>query len=753
MVDVRRCDLGRARREAKALLAAARAGEPAALDRIGAAGGELQLARAQLAVARELGARSWPDLVRRAERQSASARERAEAFVRAATSDRLDHAEALLGDDPAIVRALPAAALIVGAAVDIDPNAPLAPLGWPPLVLVTHSRYLGGPRTAALVETATRLLDAGADPDGTYTHPEHGPQSALGGAAGIAHEPRMTRLLLERGARPDDGESVYHATEALDPACLRLLLEAGAAVAGTNALAHALDREDVPVLELLLDHGPAPDEPWPERDRAIAWAIFRNRSARVVRLLAERGAALDRVDRRTGRRPYALAVARGRQDLAGLLEQLGAAPEASGLDRLLGDCLRGDREAALRRLGTHPALAGEGRDELGAALVIAAAEGRVEAIALLLDAGAPLDARGDLGGSALHHAAWHGRGGSIDVLLRRGADPLALAPEPAAGTPLAWAAHGSRHAGGGGGAYEGIGRRLVAGGDARDPALAELATGALADWLAGRAEEPAPGPAPGATDHGERYAAIERARLRALAASGAAAVRRVGDGIAVRSGVLDNTLNGVVCDACDDAAVADAIAWLGGLPAVWHVTVGSALGPALVAAGAVPEQRAVVMGATAASLTLDGGDAPCQITRVADAPALAAWLVLFEQAGVLEGPAARAAHEAVLRALALAPGSPVTLLAAHDAGELVGGIGTFRDGDTLLVEHLAVTDGVRRRGIGRTLVAAALAAAPGVDEVVLAPTPTSIPFSERLGFELQRLPSDRCFYLPVPSGG
>jgi GNAT superfamily N-acetyltransferase len=101
----------------------------------------------------------------------------------------------------------------------------------------------------------------------------------------------------------------------------------------------------------------------------------------------------------------------------------------------------------------------------------------------------------------------------------------------------------------------------------------------------------------------------------------------------------------------------------------------------------------------------------------------------------------------------LAPGSPVTLLAAHDAGELVGGIGTFRDGDTLLVEHLAVTDGVRRRGIGRTLVAAALAAAPGVDEVVLAPTPTSIPFSERLGFELQRLPSDRCFYLPVPSGG
>src|ERR1700761_2238099 len=49
------------------------------------------------------------------------------------------------------------------------------------------------------------------------------------------------------------------------------------------------------------------------------------------------------------------------------------------------------------------------REALGAALVIAAIEGRVEAIALLLDVGAPIDARGDLGGTALHLAAWHGR--------------------------------------------------------------------------------------------------------------------------------------------------------------------------------------------------------------------------------------------------------------------------------------------------------------------------------------------------------
>ncbi|HEX4344987.1 MAG TPA: GNAT family N-acetyltransferase, partial [Solirubrobacteraceae bacterium] len=685
------------------------------------------------------------------ERESASVRERAEAFVRAATSDRLDHADALLADDPTIVRALPAAALVVGRPIDVDPNAPLAPLGWPPLVLVTHSRYLGGPRTDALVETATRLLDGGADPDSAYQHPQFGAQSALYGAAGLAHEPRMTRLLLERGASTDDDESVYHATEALDHTSLRLLLEAGAAVAGTNALAHALDREDLSLLTLLLDHGPAVGEPWPERDRAVAWAVFRNRSVRTVRLLAERGAALDRIDRRSGRRPYALAVARGRNDLADALAVLGARPRASELDRLLGDCLRGDRPAALARVAAHPELAAEGRDELGAALVTAAAEGRVEAIALLADIGAPLETRGDLGGTALHHAAWNGRGGSVDILLRRGADPLAPAPEPAAGTPLAWAAHGSRHAGGGGGAYEGIGRRLVAEGDVRDPALAEVATGGLADWLAGREQEPAPVPAAGAIDHGARYAAIDVARLRALAASAAATVLPVGDGFAVRTGVLDNTLNGVVCDACDEAAVAEAIAWLDGLPACWHVTEGSALGPALVAAGSRSERDAVVMGAPAASLALDRPDTPWAITRVTDADALGAWLVLFEQTGMLEGPSARAAYDAVLHVLALHRGSPFTLLAAHDGDELVGGIGTFRDGPTLLVEHLAVADGVRRRGIGRALIATALGAAPGVDEVVLGPTPTSIPFYERLGFVLQRLPHDRIYYLPAGS--
>ena len=77
-MDAKPVDLARARREAKALLRAARSGDTAALARVGTP--TPQLSDAQLAVARELGARSWPALVRRVQR----GRE----LVLAATSER-----------------------------------------------------------------------------------------------------------------------------------------------------------------------------------------------------------------------------------------------------------------------------------------------------------------------------------------------------------------------------------------------------------------------------------------------------------------------------------------------------------------------------------------------------------------------------------------------------------------------------------------------------------------------------------------
>jgi len=67
-------------------------------------------------------------------------------------------------------------------------------------------------RSEGFLRAATALLDAGADPSsGFWTegkYPEF--ETALYGAAGVAHHAEMTRLLLERGANPNDEEAVYH---------------------------------------------------------------------------------------------------------------------------------------------------------------------------------------------------------------------------------------------------------------------------------------------------------------------------------------------------------------------------------------------------------------------------------------------------------------------------------------------------------------------------------------------------------------
>ena len=69
-------------------------------------------------------------------------------------------------------------------------------------------------------------------------------------------------MLLDAGADPNDGESLYHSVESL--ACTRVLLENGARIDDTNALYRALDFDNLAVVELLLRHGADPN--WPARN-------------------------------------------------------------------------------------------------------------------------------------------------------------------------------------------------------------------------------------------------------------------------------------------------------------------------------------------------------------------------------------------------------------------------------------------------------------------------------------------------------
>src|SRR4051795_13194509 len=104
----RRIDLDRARREAKALLQAARDGDEAARGRLsgargarGAGGarragpsppGDPRVSDAQRAVARELGEPSWPRLVRRVEAEAVAREDRARQLVLEAAHGPRDHA-------------------------------------------------------------------------------------------------------------------------------------------------------------------------------------------------------------------------------------------------------------------------------------------------------------------------------------------------------------------------------------------------------------------------------------------------------------------------------------------------------------------------------------------------------------------------------------------------------------------------------------------------------------------------------------
>jgi ankyrin repeat protein/GNAT superfamily N-acetyltransferase len=719
VMDGRPVDLARARREAKALLAAARAGDVAARERVlgvrpAADAGVLRLADAQLAIARELGARSWPALVRDAQARDMARDERARTLVEWATSARRDDADALLAQDPGLGRVALDAALVLGdaervaAALAREPGAARRALGlrgWQPLLYVAYSSFLGGERTDGLLACAQALLGAGADPDTAWEHGGYERMSALHGAAGLAHEPRLTALLLAAGADPDDGRALRGAAGAEDPACLELLLDAGARVPGAMALAHAAQRGRVRTARMLLERGP---REWGERDNALQWAVRPEASAEMVRLLVEHGADLEASFDGTGRTPYGVAVRSGRPDLAELLAELGARRRAEPLDELLGACLAGDGATARRVAAEDPAAAQLLRTAKADMLGRWAANGRREAVEILLDLGVPVDARGPTGLTALQEATRGDDPALVDLLLRRGADPRKRTPDE--GEP-------PRSARG----REATGRRPAA-------------------------DEP---------PYGELALAAQAAYLRLLGTSPLADRRPCGDGMAVITDVESTTENGVVASRLDgdvDATIAETLRWLQDAPAQWLLA--DPVSPAdlrarLVAAGARPERTGVVMGAVLDSLVLDDEPPPgVEVAPVRDEATLRAW------ARVVEPAEPRARTVAVLASLGLGADAPLQHRLARRSGAIVGAASFFTHGDTVVGHQLAVVAPERRAGIGRALAQACAreALAAGAPVAVVEPTPDTVAFYRLLGFALRAWPRDRTYYVPLGRG-
>jgi ankyrin repeat protein len=191
-----------------------------------------------------------------------------------------------------------------------------------------------------------------------------------------------------------------------------------------------------PIVRLLLDRGAVPD------DHDVYLAIFGEDDNESLRLLLDAGANPDAVDP-DGLSLYRWAISQGRDDLAALLREHGARDDTSIAERFLAACVRTDTDTVHSYLQDQPDLASElSATDMGTALMRAAENGDIIAIKLMLGLGFPVNADGDSGGTALHAAASAGSPSAVRFLLDHGAD-LNARDTSWDSTPLIWAMVGS----------------------------------------------------------------------------------------------------------------------------------------------------------------------------------------------------------------------------------------------------------------------------------------------------------------------
>jgi len=510
-----RPDLDQLRRQAKELRDAARRGDAAALERfarqnLAASQGPVSLAAAQLVVARELGFSSWPKL-RAVVDAAVAVRAGVEAFVAASVDGRLQAARAIFDADPDIAgRSLHAGSVLgdvqaVRERLVADPAAALVideVRGWPPLLYVCYSRWhhVDPARAAGMAEVVRLLLDAGASPNtNNGARPHRGYRSALHGSATV-NNPAVMRVLLERGANANDGESLYHAAGHRDHACLELLLSHGATITGTWALDVAVHADDPEGAALLLRAAQRNDEQAAELAAGLLADAAASASTEVLEALLRAGgnpAARDDA----GISAVRLAVRAGRPESARRLVAAGAPDDSSDVDRFIGACMRADRSTAEQLLADHPDLGDRLTDHDRAAIVEAAGSAPADAIALMLDLGFTHHARNRMGEQPLHTAAYAGNAEAVRLLLDAGAD-LEARDDNFDGTPLSYATVGSGESAGKPGDWTGTIRLLVDAGASRDGVWisAKPPSEEVCDLLRGYGITPDGEPEPGLDD-------------------------------------------------------------------------------------------------------------------------------------------------------------------------------------------------------------------------------------------------------------
>ena len=334
------------------------------------------------------------------------------------------HTAALLGDHEAVARFL--------AADRANATVKGGPRHWDALTHLCFSRFLRlePARTESFLKAATALLDAGANPNTGFFEENHQPkpewECALYGAAGVAHHPELTRLLLDRGADPNDGEVAYHSPETLDNRTLHVLVESGKLTQDTIGLmlARKFNWHDDDGVHWLLEHGADPN--WPVwGSRPLHYALRHGVPLHYFGWLLDHGADPSLPDK-NGTGAVADAARLGRADVLELFEKRGVPVTLEGDDAFLAACASANEAEARRIALADRAMVGRLQSRNPGMLADFAGAGNTAAVRLMLDLGfdagmartKPDWAKGE---TALHVATAHGCLPVVELLIERGA--------------------------------------------------------------------------------------------------------------------------------------------------------------------------------------------------------------------------------------------------------------------------------------------------------------------------------------------
>jgi len=463
------------KKQAKALLRDARAGDSGALTRVRAYVSkdvsELALADAQFVIARERGFESWPKLKAHIEAQSPLA-EQALRFLKAIIHTQPAVARRVLDEHPAVgafdifTAAGAGNADAVAAFLKQDRSLATAAFGEieaPPLAFACGSplHQISPQHAAQFRRVAELLMDAGASANSFSLYVEgetKAPISVLYHAC-MGDNRDLVRLLLERGAKTEDGESIYHAAQHHRVECLELLQEFGADFSSPQSpygntplyflVGHHTDQDgEAPWFKgmlWLLEHGADPNIPSHQKAETPLQRIAAGApKMATARALVAHGADVNQA-RGDGKTPYAIAVRHGNFDMADLFRRHGARTGTlTPMEEFLGACLAADEPRARASVSAHPDLLQSMTDDDRSALGDAVKHERADAVRLMVALGFDLKVELGDGGTALHWASWVGRLEMVKLLLSLGAS-VNVKDKMFGGSPLGWALHGSQN--------------------------------------------------------------------------------------------------------------------------------------------------------------------------------------------------------------------------------------------------------------------------------------------------------------------